>query len=104
MVGHTSSGLPERLTGSIITCLSRFEPGTEAVYSEANLMQVRRWKAEWSNSPLLQQQFPSLATFLVFRASDCRSFHRPRCRAQVVVRLPARPSTAQQHGKIRAVG
>ena len=50
------------------------------MYSEANLMQVRRWKAEWFNSPVLKQQFPSLATFLVFRASDCESFHRQRSR------------------------
>ncbi len=35
---------------------------------------VRTWTEEWKNSLKLQGEFPSLATFLVFRAQDSPTF------------------------------
>lgn len=67
-------------------------------------MRVRRWKEEWSSSPRLQQEFPSLATFLVFRASDCELFHRSRYRSPVSVPGRARPANEHPRRRIQAVG
>lgn len=66
-------------------------------------MRVRRWKEEWSTSPALQQQFPSLATFLVYSASECRSFQRQRSRVAEVARPPSSPSEKYARHTVHAV-
>lgn len=71
--------------------------GAAPVYSEANLMQVRRWKVEWFNSPALQQRFPSLATFLVYSASECQSFQRHRSRVAEIG--PRSSSTTKDYAR-----
>lgn len=51
---------------------------------ETEIQRVELWRNEWSSSQSLRMMFPSVATYLVFKASECREFGklRPRRRQE----------------------
>lgn len=54
------------------------------VFGETEIQRVELWRNEWSSSESLRTTFPSVATYLVFKASECREFGklRPRRRQE----------------------
>lgn len=46
------------------------------MFSTLGLELVRSWAEEWRHTPSLQLRFPSLSTFLVYRASESPVFQR----------------------------
>lgn len=44
------------------------------------LQRVEQWREEWAGSDQLRNRFPELATYLVFRASECEEFRWGRSR------------------------
>jgi len=47
---------------------------------ETEIQRVEVWRYEWSSSQRLRMMFPSVATYLVFKASECREFGKLRLR------------------------
>ena len=55
--------------------------GTEEVrhmFGETEIQRVELWRHEWNSSQSLRTTFPSVATYLVFKASECREFAKLR--------------------------
>jgi len=48
--------------------------------SEPKFDWIQRWKQDWEHSPDLREKFPSQATYLVYRASECLEFQKLRKR------------------------
>jgi len=47
---------------------------------DTEIQRVEAWRREWSSSQRLRTMFPSVATYLVFKASECREFGKLRLR------------------------
>jgi|GEM_PF-1305863 len=47
---------------------------------DTEIQRVEAWRREWSSSQRLRTMFPSVATYLVFKASECREFGKFRLR------------------------
>ena len=45
---------------------------------ETEIQRVELWRHEWNSSESLRTTFPSLATYLVFKASECGEFGKLR--------------------------
>jgi hypothetical protein len=50
------------------------------MFRETEIQRVEVWRHEWSSSQRLRTMFPSVATYLVFKASECREFGKLRPR------------------------
>jgi len=50
------------------------------MFGETEIQRVEVWRYEWSSSQRLRMMFPSVATYLVFKASECREFGKLRLR------------------------
>ncbi len=50
------------------------------MFGETEIQRVEVWRNEWNSSQSLHTTFPSVATYLVFKASECREFGRLRSR------------------------
>ena len=48
------------------------------MFEETEIQRVEVWRQEWNASQSLRTMFPSVATYLVFKASECREFGKLR--------------------------
>lgn len=48
------------------------------MFLESRIHFVEQWKQEWGNSPKLRVKFPSLATYLVYCASESGVFRKSK--------------------------
>ena len=48
------------------------------MFGETEIQRVELWRHEWNSSQSLRTTFPSVATYLVFKASECREFGKLR--------------------------
>jgi len=48
------------------------------MFGEIEIQRVELWRHEWNSSQSLRTTFPSVATYLVFKASECREFAKLR--------------------------
>ncbi len=60
------------------TCSNTTDCQVNDMSLHAKMGQVERWKREWKHSHGLRLRFPSLATYLVYRASDSHTFQKAR--------------------------
>ena len=48
------------------------------MFRETEIQRIELWRHEWNASQSLRMMFPSLATYLVFKASECQEFGKLR--------------------------